>query len=42
MDIALEDEVGMAIIDTRVDFYYEFIKRGLEAAKGKIDSDQKH
>jgi len=37
MDIGMEDEVGMAIIDKRVDFYYEYSKRGLEAAKGKID-----
>lgn len=37
IDIALEDEVGMAIIDKRVDFYYEYVKRGLESAKGKID-----
>ena len=36
-DIALDDEVGMAIIDRRVDFYYEYIRRGLEAAKGKVD-----
>ena len=36
-DIALEDEVGMAIIDKRVDFYYEYARRGLESAKGKID-----
>ena len=37
MDLAMEDEVGMAIIDKRVGFYYEYLKRGLEAAKGKID-----
>lgn len=37
MDIILEDEVGMAIIDTRVDFYYEYLKRGLEVARGKVD-----
>lgn len=36
-DIALEDEAGMAIIDKRVNFYYEYAKRGLETAKGKID-----
>ena len=36
-DIALEDEAGMAIIDKRVDFCYEEIKRGLQAGKGKID-----
>jgi len=37
MDIALRDEVGMAIIDKRVDFYYTMLRRTLEAAKGKID-----
>jgi len=37
IDIATDDEVGMAIIDKRVDFYYEFARRGLEAAKGKVD-----
>ena len=37
MDIISGDEVGTAIIDKRVDYYYEFVKRGLEAAKGKID-----
>lgn len=37
MDIALEDEVGVAIIDKRVDFYYEWCKHGLEAGGGKID-----
>ncbi len=37
IDIALEDEVGMAIIDKRVDFYYEYLRRGLEAARGKVD-----
>jgi uroporphyrinogen decarboxylase len=37
MDIATEDEVGLAIIDKRVDFYYECVKRGLEAGRGKID-----
>lgn len=37
MDIALQDEVGMAIIDKRVDFYYEYIKRCLESARDKID-----
>ena len=36
-DIALEDEVGIAVIDKRVDFCYEEIKRGLQAGKGKID-----
>jgi uroporphyrinogen decarboxylase len=37
MDIALRDEVGMAIIDKRVDFWYEVMKRNLEAADGKAD-----
>jgi len=37
IDIVTRDEVGLAIIDKRVDFYYEFCKRALEAAKGKID-----
>ena len=37
IDIATGDEVGMAIIDKRVDFYYEYLKRGLESAKGKVD-----
>lgn len=36
-DIALDDEVGMAIIDTRVDFYAECLRRQLEAARGKVD-----
>jgi len=37
MDIALRDEVGLAIIDKRVDFCYTQIRRCLEAAKGKVD-----
>ncbi|MCG2659844.1 MAG: hypothetical protein L6437_06335, partial [Kiritimatiellae bacterium] len=37
MDIALRDEVGLAIIDKRVDFCFEHAKRALEAGKGKID-----
>jgi uroporphyrinogen decarboxylase len=37
MDIALRDEVGMAVIDKRVDFCYERMRRCLEAARGKID-----
>lgn len=36
-DIVTEDEVGTAIIDHRVQYYYEYCKRGLEAAGGKID-----
>jgi uroporphyrinogen decarboxylase len=37
MDIALRDEVGLAIIDRRCDFWYEHIRRGLEAGGGEID-----
>ncbi|MHB0879156.1 MAG: uroporphyrinogen decarboxylase family protein [Anaerolineae bacterium] len=37
MDVALRDPVGMAIIDHRVDFFYEVVKRGLEAGDGRID-----
>ena len=37
MDIALRDEVGLAIIERRVNFCYEVIKRTLEAADGKVD-----
>jgi uroporphyrinogen decarboxylase len=37
VDIACEDEVGMAIIDRRVDFYYQYVERALQASRGKID-----
>ena len=37
VDIEIEDEAGIAIIDHRVDFYYEYCRRTLEAADGKID-----
>ena len=37
IDIAMEDEVGIAIMDARVNFYYEWCKRSLEAGQGKID-----
>jgi uroporphyrinogen decarboxylase len=37
IDLATEDEVGIAIIDHRVDFYYEWCRRGLDAGRGKID-----
>ena len=37
VDIAMEDEVGIAIIDKRVDMYYQMCKKSLEAANGKID-----
>lgn len=36
-DIALRDEVGLAVIDKRVDFWYEWLKKGLSAGRGKID-----
>jgi len=35
LDIALRDEVGMAVIDRRCDMYYEVMRRTLEAADGK-------
>lgn len=37
IDIALRDEVGLAIIDKRCGFYYELTRRMLEAGRGKID-----
>ena len=37
MDIITEDEVGTTIIDKRVDLFYEYCKRGLEAGQGRID-----
>jgi uroporphyrinogen decarboxylase len=37
MDIVLRDEVGLAVIDRRVDFYYEVLRRTLEAAEGAVD-----
>ena len=37
IDIETEDEVGTAIVDRRVDFYYEYCRRMLEAGGGKID-----
>jgi len=37
VDIAVADEVGIAIIDARVDFYYEWCRRSLEASGGAID-----
>jgi len=37
IDIITEDEVGVAIIDHRVDFFYEWCRRGLEAGGGRID-----
>jgi uroporphyrinogen decarboxylase len=37
MDIALRDEVGLSIIDHRVDFWYDVMRRSLEVARGKVD-----
>jgi len=37
IDIALQDEVGIGIIDRRVNFWYEYLRKGLEAGQGKID-----
>ncbi|HNT87021.1 MAG TPA: uroporphyrinogen decarboxylase family protein [Candidatus Hydrogenedentes bacterium] len=37
LDIMSEDPVGVAIIDRRCDFHYEFAARTLDAAKGKVD-----
>jgi uroporphyrinogen decarboxylase len=37
MDIALRDEVGITIIDKRVDFWHEVLKRTLIASRGKIN-----
>jgi len=37
MDVALRDEVGLAIIDRRVAFTYEVVRRTLEAGRGKFD-----
>jgi len=37
MDVAARDEVGLAVIDRRVDFCYEVLRRGLEAAAGRVD-----
>ena len=37
MDIALRDEVGLAIIDRRCEIMYQVMRRTLEAARGKID-----
>ncbi|MBP7560185.1 MAG: hypothetical protein KBA64_06850 [Armatimonadetes bacterium] len=36
-DIALEDEVGLAIIERRVEFFLEWSRRTLAAGEGKID-----
>jgi uroporphyrinogen decarboxylase len=37
MDVALRDEVGLAIIHKRVDLFYEVSRRTLEAGRGRID-----
>ena len=37
MDVALRDEVGLAIIDRRVEFCYEVLRRTLQAADGMVD-----
>jgi uroporphyrinogen decarboxylase len=37
MDVASEDPVGLAVIDRRIGFWLEHVRRGLEAGKGKID-----
>ncbi len=37
IDIATRDEVGLAVIQKRVDFYFEYCKRCLEACNGKVD-----
>ena len=37
MDVALRDEVGLAVIDRRCDVLYEVMRRTLEAADGRID-----
>ncbi|MGC9317003.1 MAG: uroporphyrinogen decarboxylase family protein, partial [Armatimonadota bacterium] len=37
IDIMTRDPVGVAIIDRRVEHYYEYCRRGLEAAGGAID-----
>ena len=37
MDLVLEDPVGLAVIDRRVGFWLEYVRRGLEAGQRKID-----
>jgi uroporphyrinogen decarboxylase len=36
-DIMSGDKVGVAIIDRRVDFWYRYCRRALEAARGEVD-----
>ena len=38
IDIALEDPVYLTIVEKRFNFFYEKVRRTLEAAKGKIDA----
>lgn len=38
IDIALEDPVYLYIVEKRYEFFYEHVRRILEAAKGKIDA----
>ncbi len=37
IDIVLQDKVGVAIIDRQVNFWYEYLRRSLEAGRGKVD-----
>lgn len=37
IDVVTKDEVGIAVMDRRVDFHYEWCRRALEAGRGKID-----
>lgn len=37
MDIALEDPVGLAVVERRFEFGYEQTRRALEACNGKVD-----
>ncbi len=36
-DVMTDDEVGIAIIDKRVSFFYEYCRRALGAAAGEVD-----
>jgi uroporphyrinogen decarboxylase len=36
-DIMTGDKVGVAIIDKRVEFWYQFCRKALQAAQGKVD-----
>ena len=37
IDVATRDEVGLALFQKRFEFMFDFARRGLEAARGKID-----